>query len=360
MNEMQKVAVIGTVGLPGRYGGFETLVENLVGRLQDRFEFHVYCSGREYTDRQAEFNGAKLHYINLKANGPQSMLYDFISMLKAARFADCMLILGVSGCMFLPFIRLFYRRRLVLNIDGVEWRREKWGGAARWLLKRSEQIGVRIADQVISDNAVIQKYLANEYGANSTCIAYGGDHVLETGQRSRLKPQWDFLEEEFAFTVCRIEPENNIELILRAFVDEPVMSLVIVGNWAGSEYGKRLRGQFEAYSTIHLLDPIYNISDLNVLRSGCAIYVHGHSAGGTNPSLVEAMSLGLPVLAYDVAYNRESTQNKALYFRDSSSLAALLKSVKKSKLERIAANMEDIAAVNYTWQVVGEKYAEIL
>ena len=121
----QKLAIIGTVGLPAKYGGFETLAQQLVLQLDKQFEITVYCSGKTYTkeNRPGEWQGARLRYLPLKANGVQSILYDFLSMLHAIIFCDVLLVLGVSGCLFLPFIKMFSKKRVIVNVDGLEWRR---------------------------------------------------------------------------------------------------------------------------------------------------------------------------------------------------------------------------------------------
>ena len=116
--------------------------------------------------------------------------------------------------------------------------------------------------------------------------------------------------------VCRIEPENNVHVVLKAFAQLPEKTFVMVGNWNNSEYGKSMKADYGNYSNIHLLDPIYDQVKLDKLRSNCLVYIHGHSAGGTNPSLVEAMYLGRPVIAFDVSYNCVTTENKALYFKN--------------------------------------------
>jgi putative lipase involved disintegration of autophagic bodies len=102
---------------------------------------------------------------------------------------------------------------------------------------------------------------------------------------------------------------------------------VVVGNWHNSAYGRQLRADFAAYANLHLLDPIYDQAQLDVLRSNCYVYVHGHSAGGTNPSLVEAMSLGLPVLAFGVSFNKATTEHKALYFATKEELMQCIKTI---------------------------------
>ncbi|MEO0096420.1 MAG: DUF1972 domain-containing protein, partial [candidate division WOR-3 bacterium] len=142
----KNIAIIGTVGIPANYGGFETLAENLVTHLSSEFNITVFCSGKAYDKRLETYKGAKLRYINLSANGPESIFYDIFSIFRSLKFADVLLILGVSGCVSLPFVRLLSRKKIVVNIDGLEWRREKWGRFARWFLKLSEMLAVRYAD----------------------------------------------------------------------------------------------------------------------------------------------------------------------------------------------------------------------
>ena len=154
---MQKVAIIGTVGVPANYGGFETLVENIIGEnSSDDIEYTVFCSSKSYKKKVSSYKGAKLKYIGLKANGAQSTLYDIMSMLKTTNKYDVALVLGVSGCIFLPVFRLWFRNHLIVNIDGLEHKREKWGKFAKWFLRKSEAIAVKYADVVVADNKGIQ------------------------------------------------------------------------------------------------------------------------------------------------------------------------------------------------------------
>lgn len=131
-----RIAIIGTVGIPAKYGGFETLAEQLVSNLSDEFDFTVYCSKKKYSkeERISQYKGAKLEYINLEANGIQSILYDCISILKSLKNNDILLILGVAGAFILPFIRLFTNKKIIISIDGIEWKRDKWSFFAKMYL----------------------------------------------------------------------------------------------------------------------------------------------------------------------------------------------------------------------------------
>ena len=160
----------------------------------------------------------------------------------------------------------------------------------------------------------------------------------------------------YAFKVCRIEPENNVHEILKAFSQLPKHTIVIIGNWQNSAYGKSLRQQFSPYSNIIMLDPIYNQKTLDMIRGNALVYIHGHSAGGTNPSLVEAMFLELPVVAYGVSYNKTTTEGKAIYFRNASELKKIIETVKIKQLKSLSATMKEIASRRYTWKVIADKY----
>ena len=352
------VAIIGTVGIPGNYGGFETLAEYLTKELSNRLSLTVYCSSKSYESKMAVHNGARLIYIPLNANGIQSIPYDVISLFQAAKSHELILILGVSGCIILPVFRLFYpKKKLIVNIDGLEHRREKWKRPVQKFLKLSERLAVKYSDVVITDNKAIQEYVEKEYRKESVLIAYGGSHSNYVELSESVRHEYN-LPDKYAFKVCRIEPENNVHMILQAF-SEITFPLVIVGNWNNSEYGKGLKTKYSVFENLILIDAIYDQFILNQIRSNCSIYIHGHSAGGTNPSLVEAMYLGLPVFAYDVSYNRETTFNKAVYFNEENQLKKLILETSEKSIKQIGDDLKVIANENYTWKIITEKYFKL-
>jgi len=346
-----KISVIGSVGIPAKYGGFETLVHQMVRNLHTELSFTVYCSTKAYKERPRRFESARLRYIPLNANGAQSILYDYLSIIISLfSKADVLLILGVSGATILPLVKLFSRKKVILHIDGLEWKRAKWSPKARKFLKLSEKIGCRYSDVLIADNKEIKTYIAREYGLDSALIEYGADHIIKhTGERNG---------DEYAFSVCRIEPENNIHLILEAF-SRSAVPLKLVGNWEHSDYGRNLLKEYAAFPNITMLPPIYDQHRLDQLRANCKVYIHGHSAGGTNPSLVEAMFLKLPVIAFDVSYNRATTEEQALYFKETGELTGILNGLSGIDLEGLAAKMEQIAEQRYKWSIIAEKYKRI-
>lgn len=358
---MRKISILGTVGVPANYGGFETLAENLVKHHADTKHpsvITVYCSGRSYPSRAPTYLSAKLKYVPLNANGAQSIPYDIFSLFSAIwNRSDAILLLGVSGAIALPVIRLFSSAKIITNIDGIEWRREKWQGLAKRFLRFSERVAVRYSHTVIADNAAIAEYVNQSYGVEAHTIAYGGDHAMAV----EAVPVDEYaLPKKYAFSVCRIEPENNVHKVVEAFAAQSAHSLVMVGNWNNSEYGRALRAQYVSCANLFLLDPIYDLGKLKSLRSGMWCYVHGHSAGGTNPSLVEAMHFEKPVLAFDCNFNRSTTEDKALFFSDAESLKIHCANLDDVAVKHVGASMLEVATRRYTWRVVADEYFDLL
>ena len=356
---MKKVAIIGTVGVPASYGGYETLVENLVVNQKDRdLIYYIYCSSKVYTDRPKEYCGAKLIYLPFNANGWQAVIYDTISMIHSFFYADVILSLGTVGCFVLPIFKLFSRKKVIVNLDGLDNKREKWNIFSKIIIGGARWFAAKFADVIISDNEGIKNYVKEIYKKDSILIEYGGDNATKIKDDNLLMSLYGLTPRSYSFKVARIEPENNIEIILKAYSLMPNTILVIVGNWAKNDFGKLMKSQYSSYKNIHILDAEYDSSKLNLLRSNCSIYIHGHSAGGTNPSLVEAMNLELPIIAFDVVYNRHTTENKALYFIDTDQLCDIVTNIDNSI--DIAKEMKEIASRRYTWSTISEKYEKLL
>lgn len=355
----KKISIIGIVGLPSNYGGFETLADYITKSLSRNFDFTVYCSEKSYSKKLSRYNNSKLKYINLYPNGYGSIFYDALSMLKSIRSSDVMLILGVSGAIILPLIRLFSKSKIIVHIDGCEWKRDKWNFFAKRFLKFSEKIAVKFSHEIIADNPVIVNYVKSKFNKDSNLISYGSDHVISSKELSieSLKNKYPFISSTYAISVCRIVPENNIELILNAFTKLKDRNIAVIGNWDNNSYSQSLKDKFKSYENIYLIDSIYDQKLLDTLRAHSSLYIHGHSAGGTNPSLVEAMYLGLPVFCYDVNYNRETTLDSALFFNTSNELVDLLNNSSEKNLNSISKKLKAIATEKYLWGDISAKYS---
>lgn len=360
----KKVGIIGTVGVPACYGGYETLVENLLDYKQNpELEYQVYCSSKSYKEKKSEYKGAKLRYIPFNANGTQAPIYDTLSLLHAYFSCDIILSLGTVGSFILPFMKLFSKKKVIFNLDGLDNERAKFSSFSQKVIGKARKIAAKYGDVCISDNQGIKDYAQRVYKRDSVLIEYGGDQAKPIKNIQKLCEKYGLRPFEYSFKVARIEPENNIETILEAYSELPDEYLVVVGNWNRSEFGRTMKGKFSEYRNIRMMDPIYEPSEINLLRSNCKLYIHGHSAGGTNPSLVEAMNLGLPIIANGVVYNRETTENKAKYFsdHDKDSLKKQVVSLSKDDKARneIAIDMAEIAKRRYTWKRIANLYEKL-
>jgi glycosyltransferase involved in cell wall biosynthesis len=358
------VSIVGCVGLPARYGGFETLAANLVAYRDKRglpCDLTVYCSGKTYKKQPDYYGGARLRYVPLDANGVSSILYDALSILDAVRRREqVILVLGVSGAVILPFVRVISRAHLVVNIDGLEWKRPKWSRAASHFLRFSEWLAVRTAHVVIADNRGIGDHVRTTYRREAVEIPYGGDHAVALLAADDDVPGSPAAGENkpgpYALMLCRIEPENHIHMILEAFDRSGTVDLLAVGNWDGSDYGRALRDRYLGHPRIRITDPVFDRHALSNLRAGAALYVHGHSAGGTNPALVEMMHFGTPVVAFDCSYNRYTTQDVATYFGTVNQLATIIEGFNQVDYAQQGVRMREIARRRYTWDMVGQQY----
>lgn len=354
-----KLAIIGTNGIPANYGGFETLVEFLAQYLSHEFEITVYCSSKIMDSNLELYKGVKLKYIKLSANGWQSIFFDFLSLFSSYKAFDKILILGCSGSIFQPLFKSF-SHKIIMNIGGLDWQRSKWNFFTRKFLKFSEKLAIKYSGTIVSDNQGIYEYILAEYDRPSVIIAYGGDQAFNVSAENSDFEKFKFLNDPYAFTVARIQPDNNIELLCSSFDSNSSFPLVIVGNWSNSKFGISIKKLYQDVPNLVLLDAIYDQRELNLLRSNCYIYLHGHSAGGTNPALVEAMNLGLPIFAYNNTFNRYTTQNKARYFSDSISLKRILNDTKLDELEQISIDMLNIAKLEYKWSTISSGYSAII
>lgn len=353
----KKIGIIGTNGLPAKYGGFETLTNYLVRDLSKDFDLTVYCSNLHKDEQLQEYNGAKLVHIPLSANGMQGVLYDIVSILHSLFSMDVLLILGSSGTVVLP-INFFFRKKVVFNFGGLDWQREKWNFIAKKFLKVSEAFGVKYADTIVVDNAVFAEYVKNNYDKESKLIEYGGDHVLPANDQGILE-KYGINFPQYFLSVSRAQEDNYIHFLLDAFVKVPELNLVVISNWKTSPYGKNIKENYSGYQNIKLVDAVYEQVDLDIIRSNAKWYIHTHSACGSAPSLIEAMSLGLPVISYDVPANKSTTEEKAIYFNSTAELINILKKIDEYNSKEYAASMKEIAARRYKWKIISRKYKEL-
>jgi glycosyltransferase involved in cell wall biosynthesis len=344
------VSFIGSAGIPNRYGGFEAFLEHCTPSIVARgIDVIVTCDARLYRDKEPFFSGVRRLFIGIPANGAASVVHDAVAFFRVFFQSDQIIVLGVSGGLWFPIFRILCEiagKNLIVNIDGVEWRRTKFSPAKRKLIKFFDSVAQRFAHHVVYDNEALFEYVNASAKTKATCISYSGDHVL------RLKK---FVQEPgTALTVCRIEPENNLELMIEGFLSSRLVVYTIVGNWNGSEYSRSLQQRYASNARLRLLDPIYAPDQLAELRECCNFYLHGHSVGGTNPSLVEMLFYDCVIICFDVEFNRRTAGNAANYVSTAHELKTLLDGSK------IKLGDRENLRLKYTRKAIVDAYLKII
>ena len=320
MKKNKRVAFIGSVGVPNVYGGFELFLDACAPAITEKvLEVFVTCDSSKYTEHSRSWRGVNRFFIPIRANGASSVFHDLLAFLTVFFRSDVIVVLGVSAGIFFPIFRLFTvisGKKLIVNVDGIEWRREKFSFWKRCFLFISDRLAQIFSDVVIIDNEGLRKYLTNYVRKKAVYIPYSGDHIIRRLDLAENSNNINFL------TICRIEPENNCHVLLDAFVEFGKGKYVFIGNWGASEYGRELRARYAATPGLTLLDPEYRPEKLQEYREWCTTYLHGHFVGGTNPSLVEMLFYDCRIIAFDCEFNRLTTRNTVSYFSSSIDLVS--------------------------------------
>lgn len=362
MGHKRKIHIVGTHGVPAKYGGFETLADFLCQNLKDDFEVTVYCNAHKYPLKEKEYHGARLKYISLEANGFKGIFYDLITYVQALLSADVVLYLSPVGSGFMTPLKYLTGKKVIVNHGGLnEWEREKLSMLQKIWAKFNHRVAAKFADVNIADNLLYQKSLKDSFNAESTIIRYGGDHVNKMNPNTaHFLKKYPFVNDKYAVSVSRAQLDNNIHLVLEAFEDFDDYKIVLISNWSISKYGKDLKAKYSNHPNMILLDAIYDKEELDYLRGNALVYIHSHSRCGTAPSLVEAMCLKNAIVSFDVPTNRETTQNEAIFFSTSSALNAALHQISLIDLESNGEKMFEIANKKYTWKNIANEYRELI
>lgn len=346
------VSFIGTVGVPNRYGGFEAFLEHCAPIVAQRHQVLVTCWAGAYQEpRSANFRGVELLYLKTPANGIKSILHDLLAFFSVFGRSRNIVVLGVSGAIWFPLFRLLCDltgKRLIVNIDGVEWKRGKFSPLKQRMLKYFDWLSQTFAHRIVFDNQALSPYVRDRAKTKARCIAYSGDHVIRMPQTSRSG----------ALTVCRIEPENNIHMLIEGYLTSSAEgAYTIIGNWQSNAYARDLYARYESNPRLRLKDPVYDPAALALERESCAIYLHGHSVGGTNPSLVEMLFYDCEILCFDVQFHRETAGICAKYFADMEALVAQLNTPENISTPLRAERTK--LRVQYTAENISRAYEEL-
>ena len=357
-----RVALLGSRGIPARYGGYETLMEELAARLAARgFEITVYCRAHATPPGLARYRGAALVVLpTVRTKHLDTPVHTFLSCLHAAgRGYDAALLVNSANALFVPLLRLG-GVPVALHVDGIEKRRAKWGPLGRFVYAASERLACVLPDALVTDAEVIRRHYLDRYGADSVPIAYGVDPrpPAEEGVLARLglRPRAYFLY------VSRFEPENNPDKVAQAYrAAGGDLPLVMVGT---APYAAPFIRSFteDADPRIQFPGPIYGEA-YRELQANALAYIHATEVGGTHPALVEAMGYGNCVLVNDTPENREVAGDAALYFQahDPATLTAALDRVRNDPA--LARSLGDQAAARaaalYNWDRVTDQYVAL-
>ena len=325
----RKLLILGTRGIPGNHGGFETFAQRLALYLVNRgWDITVYCqdSGRELTPKT--WNGINLVHIPTPNNGALwSIIFDYKSTIHALKQDGVILVLGYNTAIFSLLYRL-KGRAVLTNMDGMEWWREKWNGVQKAWLFINERCGVWFSDRLIADHPQIAQYFIKG-GVKPEKIAtipYGTEAVKTTDVS--LLEQYNLHADNYALVIARPEPENYILEIVKAFSSRHRgRKLVVLGRYKPESNDYHARVMAAASDEVEFIGGVYDKDVVNSLRYHARLYVHGHTVGGTNPSLVEALAAGTPVLAHNNHFNTWVAGTKSLYFNTEEHCAELFDSI---------------------------------
>lgn len=357
----KRVAIIGTRGYPSYYGGFETLVRRLVPHLADEgWEVAVY--GRRGAtasdDPTRDPRIARIVTPGVESKSLSTLSYGLTACLHAARRRpDVVLVMNIANGYWLPFLAA---RGIptVVNVDGIEWERAKWGRAAKAVFRGGARLTARWGGTLVCDSVEIARRWREEFGRTSEFIPYGGTTAAPD-------PLPDLPRRGYALMVARFVPENTVVEFFDAASelskDRPV---VIVGSSGyGGELDERARQLAADNPGIHWLGHLSDDEKLFALWHNAGAYFHGHSIGGTNPALVQAMACGAPVVARDTVYNREVLGDAGRFVApDARSIAEGLRAVLSDPAlqDRLSAAAFDRQQQSYTWKLVLDSYSRAL
>jgi glycosyltransferase involved in cell wall biosynthesis len=357
-----RIAILGTRGIPNHYGGFENLAEHLAPALvRAGHEVYVYNS-HNHPFRGKIWKGVHIVHCydpEKRIGSAGQFIYDLHCILDARkRNFDVILQLGYSSSSV--WGRLFPRKSVIIyHMDGLEWKRTKYSKRTRRFLLYAEKLAIRFSDFYICDSRVIQSYLRGKYAIESEYIAYGAD-LYPDAQEANLKA-YGLTKSGYCLLVARIERENNIEAILDGFSANPTDKQCVVVGDTGNQFGRYLLDKFGGDKRILFVGAIYDPQKLHDLKFFSHLYFHGHSVGGTNPSLLEAMAGRALIVAHDNLFNREVLGEDAYYFSSSGDVAAIIENVSRGMHEeRMIWNNVAKIGRQFGWQKTVNRYERYL
>ena len=355
-----KIGILGTRGIPNYHGGFEQFAEFFsVYMASKNHEVYVYNS-HDHPYQETTWKGVNILHKKdpeKKIGTAGQFIYDLNCILDIRnREFDVVLQLGYTSSSVWGWL-LPKKTTIITNMDGLEWKRSKYSKPVQRFLKFAEKLAIKTSDYLISDSLGIQEYLKETYHKDSEYIAYGAE--LFNGPSEQVLKEYKVTKFNYNMLIARLEPENNIEVILDGVVKSNSDQIFLIIGKHETKFGNYLKEKFQNYDSIRFLGGIYNLEHLNNLRHWSNLYFHGHSVGGTNPSLLEAMASNCLIIANDNIFNRSILKNNAFYFNDANDIAEKIVLCKEDHLELIQNNMDSIEN-EFNWGRINQKYEEFI
>lgn len=355
-----KIAILGTRGIPNYYGGFEHISEYVSAGLVNRGHTVTVYNSHNHPYQKDKWNGVEIRHCydpEYLMGAAGQFVYD-LNCLMDARKQDYDVILLMGYTSSSVWGRLYPKQSTIItNMDGLEWKRSKYSKPIQKFLKYAERLAVKYSQFYISDSSIIKTYLADKYDIDSRYIPYGAD-PFSLNEREQLSKK-QALKEDYFLLMARMEPENNIETILQGFNNSNSRKhFVVLGN-TENRFGKFITHKFKNDDRIKFEGAIYDTPSVRVLQNNSYLYFHGHSVGGTNPSLLEAMASEALIAAHNNPFNRSVLHSDAFYFSNAGDVCNLVENVQRQNNEQVMVtnNVHKIKQ-HFNWDRIVDQYEE--
>lgn len=353
-----RIGIAGTRGIPNRYGGFEQFAACLSKGLDERGHSVTVYNTHNHPYQKSEWNGVEIvHCKDPQLLGTMGQFIYDLNCIRDARRRnfDVLLLLGYTSSSV--WGRCYPKKSIIItNMDGMEWKRSKYAKPVQFFLKYAEKLAMKFSDHAVADSIAIKEYLEKKYKKHVNFISYGSDlpsSFLDEAIFSKCGVE----KQNYYLLIARMEPENNIETILEGLIArKDARKILVIGN-VENRFGWRMKSKFANHPLVIFAGTIYDRSALDALRSNCALYFHGHSVGGTNPSLLEAMSCGVVICAHDNVFNRAVLNEDAYWFQGAEDIVQLHVDPTKN-VSMINANLEKIER-QHSWTAIINQYEQL-